>query len=102
MKHLLLTTIAAVLLIGCGSVSGVYVSAQESESEAKAAQTIVVSSVVASNAFGQMESSSAKLTVAPSPCSNSPVFSFLFKPTKLLVHGSSVLHRLGCLDRQRT
>ena len=64
MKHLLLTTIAAVLLIGCGSVSGVYVSAQESESEAKAAQAIVVSSVVASNAFGQMESSSAKLTVA--------------------------------------
>ena len=46
MKHLILTTIAAVLLIGCGSVSGVYVSAQESESEAKAAQAIVVSSVV--------------------------------------------------------
>ena len=46
MKPLLLTTIAAVLLIGCGSVSGVYVSAQESDSEAKAAQAIAVSSVV--------------------------------------------------------
>jgi len=46
MKHFLLTTIAAVLLIDCESASGVYVSAQESESEAKAAQAIAVSSVV--------------------------------------------------------
>ena len=52
MKHLLITTIAAVLLIGCGFVLDAYVSAQEGDSEAKAAKALGVSSVVAASFEG--------------------------------------------------
>ena len=43
MKHLLLTTIAAVVLVGCGSVFVVYASAQNERSKAKAANVHMAS-----------------------------------------------------------
>ena len=44
MKHLLLTTIAAVVLVGCGSVFVVHASTQNERSKAKAANVHVASS----------------------------------------------------------